>query len=412
MNKIIAFLFGLLLLPLASAKGAGLLDADSLQASVLTCSPCGNELYEYYGHTALLIRDITKCDDLAFNYGLFDYNASYFIWNFIRGECNYMVGAVYLTNFLPEYEERGSFVREMQLNLTSEEVHKLAQSLIENCEPENATYHYNFFYDNCATRICSQIKCCINGQLVYTNKVKTQSLRDIVHQYCKDYTWSRFGQDLLLGAEADRTASRESQQFAPLYLENDLKTAFILQKDGKKRPLVSHIRNLVNEDTAKVVKGYPVTPEICSVILLLLTLFISGKDLKKAFKDKCEKKPSVCWQYDLLLLLLQGLMGCVITFLFFFSIHPTVDSNWLVAILNPLPLVFLYWAIRSERKGLRNLYYPLSALILLLFLLCNLFIPQYFGPAILVLALCLLLRSITLTLILGPYPFRRVKAQK
>ena len=43
------------------------------------------------------------------------------------------------------------------------------------------------------------------------------------------------------------------------------------------------------------------------------------------------------WGYDGMLLLLQGAIGVVISYLFCFSTHPTVGSNWLIAVFNPLP---------------------------------------------------------------------------
>lgn len=356
---------------------------DSLTASLLTCSP-GEEMYEYYGHTALLIRDFTKGEDVVFNYGLFNYNAPHFVWRFVRGDTDYQVGATYLLDFLPEYAERGSFVRELLLNLTQPEVHRLFQSLVANCQPQNSTYHYDFFYDNCATRVRDQIKHCLDGKLVYTAPVAKKSLRDIVHEYSKNYAWSVFGQDLLLGAEADRTASREIQQFAPLYLEKDLSTARIRQADGQMRPLVKQVQKLVTEHSMPRAKGFPISPLCCAILLLVFTI-------ASAIRDYSRKKLS--WIYDFILLVSQGLTGCLITFMFFFSQHPTVDSNWLIIFLNPLPLVFLYATIRAERRGLRNRYQEIVRFVWAAFIVFSFLMPQHFGAEILLLALCLLIRS-------------------
>ena len=59
-------------------------------------------------------------------------------------------------------------------------------------------------------------------------------------------------------------------------------------------------------------------------------------------------KTALWW--DGLLLAAQGLMGLVVSFLFFFSEHPAVGSNWLVAALNPLPLALLFWYVRHARR--------------------------------------------------------------
>ena len=358
-------------------------DSDTLRASLLTCSP-GQEIYEYYGHTALLIRNVTKNLDVVFNYGLFNSNTPHFVWRFMRGETDYQMGATYLLDFLPEYAQRGSFVRELQLNLTQKEVHRLFESLLQNCEPQNSTYHYDFFYDNCATRVRNQIINCLDGKLIYTTPVQKQSLRDIVHQYSKNYAWSTFGQDLLLGAEADRKASREIQQFAPLYLERDFVTARIKQPNGQMRPLVKQIHKLVTERSMAIEKGFPISPLCCSIILFLVTVAFSIKDFRK-------KRPT--WILDLILLGAQGLTGCVITFMFFFSQHPTVNSNWLIILFNPLPLIFLYWTIRSERQNQQSRYHQIARFVLAAFIVFAFIIPQHFGFEILLLALCLITRS-------------------
>lgn len=358
--------------------------ADSMTASLLTCSP-GQAIYEYYGHTALLIRNITKGKDAVFNYGLFSYNTPHFAWRFVRGDTDYQVGADELYSFLSSYAERGSFVRELSLNLTQRETHRLFLSLLENCQPENCTYHYDLFYDNCATRVRDQIEHCIEGRLVFTNKAKKQSLRDIVHEYSAPYPWSTFGQDLLLGAESDREATQKIQQFAPLYLERDLSTARIRQADGRIRPLVSNVQKLVTEHAVPSKKEFPLTPLACSLILLAVTLFVSVQDYRR-------KKTT--WIYDLLLFAAQGLTGCVIAFMLFFSQHPTVDSNWLIILFNPLPLVFLYPAMQAERRARRSRIHLAAGIILLAFILLSPVMPQYFGATTIVLALCLLLRNV------------------
>ena len=381
-----------LLLPMLfciSAKGENVCQpTDSLKAGFLTCTP-GQEVYEFYGHTALRIRNITRGEDYVFNYGLFSFNTPNFRWRFMRGDCQYEVGAAYTVEFLAQYAEQNRTVRELELNLNQQEVHRLFQALLTNCEPANRSYHYDFFYDNCATRVRDQIAACLDGQLVYTNPVKQQSLRDIVHQYSEDHPWSLFGQDLLLGAEADREATREMQQFAPIYLEYDLSTARIVE-NGQKRPLVSNVNELVKAQPQKPSAGFPLLPKGCIILLFLLTQALCRWEWKHPQK--------VLWGYDVLLLLLQGITGCIITFMFFFSAHPTVGSNWLVLLFNPLPLVFLYWTIQSERKKRQSLYHKCAFVWITLFIIAAPFIPQKFGIEIYLLALCLLLRSGHLTL--------------
>lgn len=384
-KKILQFVFFIIALTFSANLRAEINPGDSLKASLLTCSP-GTEIYEYYGHTALRIHDMTSGDDYVFNYGLFDYSAPHFVWRFVRGETDYKVGACLFEDFLPEYRRRGSYVQEDILNLTQKEAFKLFTSLADNCRQEKCTYHYDFFYDNCATRIRDQIEKCIEGKLIFTTPVDSISLRSIVHEYSAKYKWSLFGQDLLIGSEADRKVDRRIQQFAPLYLERDLHTALINGKDGSVRTLMSGTRMLVPEGTLKEKKGFPLSPMKCCIILVIITIGVTVWDFIK-------KK--VTWIFDAVLLGLQGLAGCLITFMFFFSLHPTVDTNWLILLFNPLPLVFLYHTIKAEKNKKESLYHNIARLYLFVFICAVYFVPQYISSEVSLLALCLLVRSMS-----------------
>ena len=357
---------------------------DSLRISLLTCSP-GRAIYEYYGHSALRVQDLTSGADWVVNYGLFDFDQPHFISRFVLGRTDYIVGACPTEKFLPEYRDRGSDVTEDVLNLSQPEAHRLWEALRLNCQPENRTYHYDFFYDNCATRVREQIKAALNGKLIYTTEEQQRTLRQIVHLYSAPYAWSTFGQDLLLGAEADRSVPREVQQFAPIEMESDLVTALVRDSSGDVRPLVSQHHKLVVGQGIDTTPALPLSPMACSLILLSLVFVASVWELWKR---------RILWPIDLVLLALQGLAGCLICTLLFFSQHPTVDSNYLALIFNPLPLLLLPWIIKRERRGLPSQYHRWARIWLFLFICGSYFIPQYFSGEVMALALCLLLRSV------------------
>jgi hypothetical protein len=88
----------------------------------------------------------------VYNYGYFNFNAPNFVWRFVLGQTDYMVGSVAYRAFLYEYVQRGSSVIEQELNLTSGQVDRLYTLLEENCRPENMVYRYNYFYNNCTTK--------------------------------------------------------------------------------------------------------------------------------------------------------------------------------------------------------------------------------------------------------------------
>ena len=103
---------------------------DSLAVSLITCEP-GPQIYELYGHTAIRIRHMRTGDDVAFNYGMFNFDAPNFVMRFVLGETDYMLGVYPYEDFLEEYRLRGSKVIEQTLNLTAQEKERLLRALAE-----------------------------------------------------------------------------------------------------------------------------------------------------------------------------------------------------------------------------------------------------------------------------------------
>ena len=93
---------------------------DSVEVSLLTCSP-HEEIYSLYGHTALRWHDLRSNEDLAFNWGVFDFRKPYFVLRFVFGLTDYELGTVPMKYFTEEYRNVGSSVTEQVLNLTAEE---------------------------------------------------------------------------------------------------------------------------------------------------------------------------------------------------------------------------------------------------------------------------------------------------
>ena len=131
---------------------------QGLQMSLLISSPSTEAVYTRYGHVAFRILNPVQGTDIAYNYGMFDYNEPNFILRFVRGETDYYVEALYTSYYVEEYLRSGRGIVELVLNLTQEEIEKAERYLAWNIRPENKRYRYNIFYDNCATRLIEIIK--------------------------------------------------------------------------------------------------------------------------------------------------------------------------------------------------------------------------------------------------------------
>lgn len=364
---------------------------DSLQVELMTCDP-GTEVYAQYGHTAIRIFNKRTGDDWCFNYGTFNFRAPHFLYRFVKGETDYELGIVPYSYFKEDYQEQGLNVYHQVLNLTPAEKDKLWKLLEENYLPENRVYRYNFFYDNCSTRARDRIEEAINGKIVYPEWEADKTYREVVHEFNHEYPWARFGADLCLGAEADKPIDERREMFAPFYLMKAFAGAKIKDDRGRLRPLVNEtIEVPANKTlTAKDKEEFPLSPMTCALLLLVVTLAISWREYAVN---------RIYWGFDALLFGAQGITGCILTFLFFFSSHPTVGSNWLILIFNPIPLLYLPLEIYSTIKKRTDYYHWYNITILTLFILFSWVIPQKFNLVVLPLAIVLVCPSVVHLLI-------------
>ncbi len=364
---------------------------STVTVSLVTCSP-GQETYELYGHTGLRVRgSVPRPYDVVFNYGVFDFSTSHFAWRFALGETDYMVLPVDFGLFMEEYRQRGSSVTEQVLNLQPYEADTLVRDLWANCLPQNRVYRYNFFTNNCTTKSRDMIETHVDGAVVYPVRRPRYTYRQMVHQYTRLHPWAQEGNDLLLGAEADTLIGQHEEMFLPEYLMRYADSAMICSVRGAFRPLVKETNELLaanvqaQQREADSLSSFSVSPRALGWIVVALSLLVNVWELRRR---------KLCWPVDALTLALQGIMGIVITFMVLFSTHPTVGSNWQVWVLNPLPLVFLWWVVQADRRMLRHQYHTVACVLLGIFLIGMPLLHQSFSALILPLTVAFLLRSI------------------
>ena len=363
--------------------------SDSVRVSLLTCAP-GSEIYSLFGHTALRYENPVKGEDWVFNYGLFSFDTPNFVYRFVKGETDYQLGVIPYRYFEGEYAMRGSSVYQQELNLTDKEKENVIRLLRENYLPANRVYRYNYFYDNCTTRARDKVEQGIEGKVVYPESEKMCSFRSIVREYTAGHEWSAFGIDLCLGSEADEPIDERKQMFSPFYMLEYARGAMIHRADTIV-PFVKEEKLLLDfssKDEGVFEKDEDVffpSPWSCALIWWLLTFVVTALGIKNG---------KVYWLWDILLFGAQGLAGCIIAFLFFFSIHPTVGSNWLLMILNPLPFFYMPFMIYKAIKGKTDVFHVINTMVLLLFIILMPIVQQKFNVTVLPLALNLLTCSV------------------
>ena len=356
----------------ATVGAQSMTNPDRIQISLLTCSP-GKEVWAQYGHTAIRYYDKESGEDLAINYGIFSLDQTYFIPRFVLGMTDYRMGVQPMDMFLAQYSYEGRGVVEQVLNLSAEDKEVIYKALQENMKPENVVYRYNYFFDNCTTRARDMLVNHLHGKVVYPPAEENATFRSMIHKWNNKYEWAQFGEDLLLGVNADRKTTKSEQQFLPENLRNDFDKATY-----KGKPLVKETNVLLDAETEVAEPTFPLSPLsialIFAVISLVMMLF-------------SYRRQQVYWAWDLALMLTSGLMG-IIFFVMIFSQHPCVSLNFILLFFNPLPLFFLYSTIKKKKV----IWWKIWGVLIILGLFGSLF--QEIPLPILIVASFLLLHCI------------------
>lgn len=383
--KIIFLVFFLLIINGIEAKSTTGNTAmwDSVEVSLLTCSP-HNEVYSLYGHSAIRYQDKNSGTDLVVNYGVFSFKKPYFVLRFVFGLTDYEMGIEDFSDFKSEYEYYGSSVVQQTLNLTAHEKERILKALQINYLPENRVYRYNYFYNNCTSKARDIILNNIDGKVTFKRKINPNvSFRDMIHSCNENFRWARFGNDLLLGINADRKTTRSDQQFLPSNLMLDFNDAVVVDNSGLKRPLVKTEGYVLENGSNVIRQTSSFTPSLCSwmFFFVVAAVTIFGWVRKKSF----------LW-FDIFIMAVCGLAG-VVLFLMIFSQHPATSLNLQIIMLNPLAFLCIYYSLRNRNKKEKmiGLWKGLSVL-LIVFLICGLI--QEYAEGMCVLASSLLVRSL------------------
>lgn len=346
-------------------------------------------------HSALRIQDKAHGSDVAVNWGMFSFRQGYFILRFVFGLTDYQIGIYPMTDFMAEYSAEGRWVRQQRLHLSREEKLKVLHAIEENAQPENRTYRYNFFFDNCTTRaremVITNIGYC-NTNFKDTDAQSTY--REEIHKLNGNHRWARFGNDLLLGYLSDRDLTQREWEFLPDNLSKDFATEgrkdFINDTAGN-----AEVNHLIRKDgylmlvdstcylippTQKVAEAEVITPTLVFITLAVIIIALS------VFEWKRKKN---FWVLDAFLLILTGLPGLIL-FAMLFSQHPTVQVNFQMLILNPFNLIFVWKTIQKMRQGKLYWYYEVWGICLVVSLFMQIW--QTYAEGMVTLALSLLVR--------------------
>ena len=325
---------------------------ESTEISVLTCDP-GNEIYSLFGHSALRIKNPINGQDLVVNWGLFEFSESQFQfgYDFAKGRLKYYMGIQLMSNFITEYRRSKRGIREQVLNLSNQEKYKIIQLLEENYKPENRKYKYEFFYDNCSSRLRDIIKKVFGENINFYQSPKSNkfTFRETIHLYLESFPWLKLGIDLVLGKKIDKLVSNENLMFLPLNVE-EIFDKSLVENNGSIKNLVKSKNTLIesfeNKNKLNNIGFY-------SWILLAITLLLIVFKLDKALGV-----------WSSLNLFIIGLLGIVLVFMWIGTDHNATKMNFNLLWASPFHFILIFCLIKESWNNFTYWYLILSLILI------------------------------------------------
>ena len=212
---------------------------SSLSVYLLTVEP-GDLIYELFGHNALVVRDADTGYEAAFNYGIFDSRAAGFYLQFLKGRMMYRVQAQSLPAMLAAYRAHNRRVWAQELDLEPDRKARLFQLLRTAVLPENYIYPYQYYLNNCSTKLRDALDTVLDGQLraatdgAPTGATWRQDTRRLTSTDAVGY----LAIDLVLGPKGDEPTNRWQEMWIPMKLRDTAGALFLTRADGTRTPLV------------------------------------------------------------------------------------------------------------------------------------------------------------------------------
>lgn len=357
----------------ASAIGQAPKLSPRARIYLLTEAP-GTEIYSQFGHSAYRLQDPLNRLDVVFNYGTFNFRTDYFVLKFARGKLDYYLSTEPYAHWLGQATLEQRTVYSQRLRLSPTQLQRLANALYNNRKPENRYYRYDFFFDNCATRLQTIVEQALGDSVRFdTTWGGRKSYRQLLAHYLSDNPGLRFGIHLGLGSGADAIATTRQYNYLPDSLLKIFSYGEIRTATGWAS---------LTLDPERLVPGTPLPPPAfdyplaITLIILLLAAWATWREHRRGYSGGRH----LAW-HDRLGFAVLGFAGLFISFLWFGTDHSVTPRNWNLLWAFPLHgmLIFLVKSTRLRTTLIR--YGFVGALAALCTVVVALLGWQYFPPA-------------------------------
>jgi len=329
---------------------------------VATMQP-GEIFWERFGHDAIVVDDPARGEPISYNFGFFDLEEPGFVWRFILGEMEYELVALPFAQDLVYYRDTGRGVSIQWLDLSETQATQLAAALAENAKPENARYRYDYFTNNCATRVRDALDETLGGLLQRQMQTRSHgnTYRSEAVRLAAPADWMWLGFDVLLGPFADQLRSRWEDSFVPMNLADNLRQA--RRADGEA---------LVRSE--QILLPHRIAPEPLPAPRRWWPWLLIGAGIACAFYLLSRSDPRRAAWAALPFWILCTLLGLLMLFVWGFTSHRAIWANHNLLLFNPACVLLLPGAIRLLRGRNPGRVFTTTLLVVLIGAALSLFL--------------------------------------
>jgi hypothetical protein len=321
--------------------------ADPLTVELLTMGP-GEHPFFKFGHNAIRIRDARKGSDTVYNYGTFSFDSPTLLQDFFKGRLQYWLSRESMATTLAHYAGEDRSLLTQRLSLSAAQKLELKRQLDRNARPENRTYKYDYFFDNCSTRLRDALERVTDKQLHDALKAPaTQSLRDHALRVTANYFLEYLVLSIGLGPLVDKPTDRWTETFLPEMLTEGIRHTQLRAEDGSQRPFVLEEETLLEHHDDRLKKPPRWTLRF-SAAGTFVGLCLAGL----AQLSRRTRVASISLGVVLSLGgLVVGLLGLGLVALWTMTDHAVAYRNQNVLLLSPLAIALPWYGVRIALRG-------------------------------------------------------------
>ena len=331
-------------------------DMSSLHFYLITVD-VGEDVWNNFGHTALRLFDESSNTDTIYNWGVFDISGGVlgFSWEFFTGVMDYRLSVSSPSQEFASYAAQGRTVWQDKINLTNPQKERLYQRLMWNLEPSNVEYPYQYFFNNCTTKLRDYLDEALDGKISsrFAENVGS-TFRDHVQSHYQSVGFVALSLDILMNSNIDRIISEWEQMFLPLQFREYLRQmGSDVAEDGERQMLLSDPQ-IILDFSPPTIETNPYQIALAILFLPLLFLLLMVKRIPQSYYANYSnlglRWASLTWRLlgllGLIIMGFSGIYGLLMLGSWFVSDHLDTHHNLNLLLFWPTDILGLVMGFR------------------------------------------------------------------